>query len=150
MKITLLLFVITFVHVSCYGQSKNDDYKKLIDSAIIIQTTQADKTPYQPGIYLIDAKDQAYVFTSDVDQKRFGHINVYDKKNKKLLKDGIKAWKVLPVLNGSKLIVSIIDFYITYKKNNYNFANGGGATVIFEYSCDKNAWIFRETKWTGI
>jgi hypothetical protein len=50
-----------------------------------------DKVPYRTGIYLIDAKDQAYILTSDVDQKKFSYINIYDKKNKKLLEKGINA-----------------------------------------------------------
>jgi hypothetical protein len=150
MKIILLFTTMICIHISSYCQSKNDDYKKMIDSAIVIQTMHPDKVPYRTGIYLIDAKDQAYILKSDVDQKKFSSINVYDKKNKKLLEKGINAWKVLPVLSGNKLIVSIIDFNITCKRNNYSFANGGGATVVFEYLCDKGRWVFRETKWSGI
>lgn len=150
MKTILLLVTIVFIYACSYSQSKNDDYKKMIDSAIVIQTMHLDKVPYQPGIYLIDEKGQPYVLTSDTDQKKFSYINVYDKKNKKLLKKGIDTWKVLSVLSGNKLIVSIIEFNVTYKSNNYSFVNGGGATVIFEYSCDKNRWVFRESKWSGI
>ncbi len=150
MKIILLSLTIIFVHISSYGQSKNNEYKKMVDSAIVMQTTHIDKVPYQSGIYLLDGKDQAYMLTLDADQKKFSYMNVYDKRNKGLLKKGIEAWKVLPVLNGNRLTVSIVYFSVTYKKNNYNFTNGGGATVIFEYSCEKNKWIFIETKWSGI
>lgn len=150
MKALILIFVIVFSCTVSHGQVKEDDYKKMIDTAIIMQTTGYSKTPYRSGIYLIDSKDQIYILTSNTDKKKFGYINVYDKKNKKLLKKGVNVWKVLPVLSGNKLVVSIIDFNVTYKKNNYNFANVGGATVTFEYLCDQNKWVFKETNWSGI
>ncbi|MGA6119346.1 hypothetical protein [Sphingobacterium anhuiense] len=150
MKIILLLLAIILGHISSYGQNKNDDYKKMVDSAIVIQTMVPDKVPYRSGIYLLDGRDQAYTLTSDTHQKKFSYMNVYDKGSKSLLRKGVEAWKVLPVLSGNKLIVKIICYNITYKKYNYNFANAGGATVIFEYSCEKDTWIFKETKWIGI
>ncbi len=150
MKIVIPFLSLISTYASTYGQSKDEDYKTMIDSAIVIQTMRIDNVFYSPDIYLIDAKDQAYSLTSDRDQKKFKYINVYDQKNRKLLRNGVKAWKVLPVLTGNKLVVSIIEFTVTYKNKNYNYANGGGATVVFEYSCDKSKWEFRESKWSGI
>jgi len=117
----------------------------MIDSAIVMQ-----KMAYKPNVYLIDAKDQPYTLSSDKLRDKFKTISLYEKRNRKQLKRGIKAWKIIPVLTGNKLTIDIIDFIITYKNNNYAFGNGGGATVTFEYSCDKKKWILLENKWIGI
>lgn len=121
----------------------------MIDSAIILQQSRS----YSSGdrvIHLIDQNDNPYILISDKDQQKFKSIAVYSKENRKLIKKGIRAWKVLPVLSKNKLIVTIIDFYITYKNKNYNFANGGGAKVVFEYSCDRDEWMFVSSDWSGI
>lgn len=86
----------------------------------------------------------------DNEKNKFNSIDIYDKKNRGLLKKGIHAWKILPVLKGNRFIINIVDFNITYKNRNYNFANGGGATVIFEYHCDTSKWVLMNTKWSGI
>ena len=39
------------------------------------------------------------------------------------------------------MTITIIDFRITYKSNKYNYTNGGGAEFVFEFSCEKKAWI---------
>lgn len=143
MKI-IIHIVLAFVSVSAYGQTKND-YKIMIDSAIAMQ-----KAMYRPDIYLIDEKDQPYISTSDDLGKKFKYISLYEIKNRKLLKEGINAWKIFPILNGNRMTINIIDFVITYRKNNYAFGNRGGATVIFEYSCNSNKWILLNTKWSGL
>lgn len=145
----MLIVLAVFACVTVYGQNK-DEYKRMVDTAIILQTRNAEQTPYKDDIYLIDQKDQAYYLSLDNEKNKFNSINLYDKKNRSRLKKGIHAWKILPVLKGNRLIVNIIDFNITYKNRNYNFANGGGATVVFEYHCDTSKWVLVNTKWSGI
>lgn len=145
----MIIVLVVFACVTVYGQNK-DEYKRMVDTAIILQTMNPEQTPYKDGIYLIDQKDQAYYLSLDNEKNKFNSINVYDKKNRGRLKKGIHAWKILPVLNGNRLIIKIVDFNITYKNRNYNFANGGGATVIFEYDCDTSKWVLMNTKWSGI
>lgn len=140
----IILIVLVFTYASSYGQTK-DDCKVMIDSAIAMQ-----KVVYLPNIYLIDEKDQPYLLSAEELRKKFKYISLYETQNKKLLKQGINAWKIIPSLNGNRFTVNILDFLITYSKNNYAFKNGGGATVIFEYSCDSNKWILLENKWSGI
>ena len=143
-KIILIVPVILF-YISSYCQTENNDYKMMIDSAVLMQ-----KIAYKPNLYLIDEKHQAYTLSSDTFRDKFKTISLYEKQNRKQLKRGISAWKIIPVLIGNKLTIYIIDFIIIYKKNNYTFSNGGGATVMFEYSCDKNKWLLRESKWSGL
>ncbi|MEN5193222.1 hypothetical protein [Sphingobacterium faecium] len=116
----------------------------MIDSAILMQ-----ETAYKPNIFLIDENDQPYTLSSDKFRNKFKAISLYKKQNRKQLKKGINAWKILPVLTGNKLTIDIIDFIITYNNNNYTFGNGGGATVVFEYNCDIGKWVLVNTKWLG-
>ena len=139
----ILLIILIFINYTSFSQGKIDEYKKMIDSAIIMQQSPSS-SPEDRVIHLIDQNDNPYILMSDKDQQKFKSIAVYSKENRKLIKKGIRAWKILPVLSQNKLIVTIIDFYITYKNKNYNFANGGGAKVIFEYSCDQSKWILVE------
>ena len=47
----------------------------------------------------------------------------------------------LTVLIFSVNAQTIIDFRISYKSNKYNYSNGGGSEFVFEFSCEKKAWI---------
>jgi len=146
MKKILLIVSAILVYVSSYGQSKSNDYKTMVDSAVLMQK----KVAYKQNIYLIDEKNQPYILSSEKLPDNFKYIFLYEKRNRKILKKGINAWKILPVLNGNKLTIDIVSFVITYKKNNYAFGNGGGGKVVFEYSCETAKWVLLETKWSGV
>ncbi|PVD49392.1 hypothetical protein DC498_25250 [Terrimonas sp.] len=146
----IIFIALVFLSCASFGQNRVDDYRKMIDSAIIMQTISMENFEDKGGIYLIDQNDQPYIFLSNKDQSKFKPISVYAKNNRKLLKNGVNAWKVIPALANNKLVIHIVDFTITYKKRNYNFANGGGAKVVFEYSCKNDRWELTESKWSGI
>lgn len=145
MKKIVFLASVILTHSLSYGQNQNNYYKIMIDSAIVMQTAA-----YKPNIYLIDELNQPFIISSDKFQKKFRYIALFKKRNRKQLKKGINAWKIFPVLNGNKLTIDIVDYRITYRRNNYAFGNGGGAKVIFEYSCNEKKWILLESKWLGI
>lgn len=149
MKKIVLVILSFFVCFIVYGQSK-DEYKSMVDTAVILQTKYLDQNPYNEDVYLIDASDRAYYLSSDNKKNKFSSIDVYDKKNKSRLKKGIHAWKILPILNGSRLTVNIVDFRVSYKNHNYHFANTGGATVVFEYQCATGKWVLINTTWSGL
>jgi hypothetical protein len=146
------IIVATFTLLSflSFGQFKGDDYRKMIDSAIIIQIHLLGFNGNKEDIYLIDQNDQPYIFLSNKAQIKFKPISVYAKESRKILKSGINAWKVIPALDNNKLVIHIIDFTIKYSKRNYNFSNGGGAKVVFEYSCMNDKWELTLSKWSGI
>lgn len=149
MKKIVLIILSFFACFIVYGQSK-DEYKRMVDTAIMLQTKYLDQNPYNEDIYLIDANDRAYYLSLNNKKNKFSSIDVYDKKNRGRLKKGIHAWKILPILNGITLTVNIIDFRITYKKHNYHFANAGGAIVVFEYHCATGKWVLMKTTWSGV
>lgn len=48
----MLIFLVVVACVTVYGQDK-DEYKRMVDTAIILQTRNPEQTPYEVGIYLI-------------------------------------------------------------------------------------------------
>jgi len=145
MKVITFIAFILLSYSSLHCQTQTNDYKAMIDSAIAMQ-----KEAYKPNIYLLDEQNQSYILSNEELQKRFSYIALFEKRNRNQLKKGIRAWKIIPVLNGNRLTIDIIDFKITYRRNNYEFGNGGGATVIFEYLCNEGRWILIESKWSGL
>lgn len=142
------VFFIVSILAYCFkanAQQSEDEYKSMVDSAISIMYTRysdvikkQNRDYYLNNLYLLNEQNQPLNYVPS--SRKFKLINVYDDQNRKIIKEGINAWKVFTVLNKNRFVVSIVDFYITYKGHNYNFANGGGSTTIFEYFCDKNEW----------
>lgn len=144
----IIILVFSFVRIVSYSQNKDDHYKILIDSAITLQIKALDDLK-EGSVYLIDQNNQSYFLLNENYQKKFKTISLHEKKNRKLLKKGIDAWKIIPILYNNRLEVSIVYFKITYNKLNYKFANGGGAKVVFEYSCKNDRWELLGNKWSG-
>jgi hypothetical protein len=143
-KIVFTILVVTCA-LATHAQVSKDEYKTMIDSAINIkyaQYKQPNKNQsnayYLENLYLLNEQDQSLNYLPS--SGKFKTISVYDERNRKILSKGIYAWKVFTTLNRNKFTVTIIDFYITYKKHNYRFGNGGGSEAVFEYNCDQNNW----------
>lgn len=142
-KLYLLIALISFSFF--HSQNKeNDEYKKLIDSAISIKLQNGKITEQ----YILNSDNMPYKVNNEI--RGLKTINIYDKKNKKILTKGINVWKIIPILNKNKLEIRIIDFSLILQKNNYQFANGGGSTFIFEYSCQSKNWELISEKHSGI
>ncbi|SHG41030.1 hypothetical protein [Chryseobacterium vrystaatense] len=139
MKKILILSFLSFAIIS-YGQVKGDDYKRLLDSAITIKYSMHKNNIKSKKYYLINADNSKYLITHPLMDKTFETINVYDKKNKSLVKNGINVWKIIPELDKNQLVIKIIDINIYYRNRNYQFINSGGTTIVFEYSCEEKRW----------
>lgn len=146
----ILLLVITFFSIVSMGQEVEDKYSQLIDSAIILQINTLGIWEKEIGITLIDRNNQPYFLRADTLRSRFKSISFYSRNGKRDLKNGKRVWKVIPLLERNKLVIQIIDFNVYYKKRGYQFVNGGGATVVFEYSCSSNQWNLVKSKWSGL
>lgn len=155
MKVFFFITIILVCVLTVHAQQNKDDYKTMVDSAITMKYTQLLETSkkqkneyYLENLYLLNEQDQPLSYVSS--SSKFKFINVYDDRNRKVLSKGIYAWKVFTALNKNKFVVTIIDFYITYKKRNYDFSNGGGARTVFEYSCDEDKWKLITSENRGI
>ena len=148
MKKLITAFFLNLFILSSYGQSKKDDLKKMIDSSITYMDVYHNADSLKNNIYLLNENNEPYIYESS--DAKFKYFDIYENKNKSLLKKGIDVWKIISILDGNKCIIKIIDFKVKYSNNTYNFINRGGGTVKFEYVCDKNDWILLEAKWKGI
>ena len=152
----MILFL--FLFIKGYSQSQEDEYKKMIDSAINLYAQDYLKVSGhlytgvsdRKSLYLIDQRDFPYKYTGMPISIIFKTIDLACAGNRNVLKHGIHAWKIIPFLKSNKITVRIIDFLITYKNNSYNFANGGGSEIVFEYLCTDNKWVIVKTKNQGL
>jgi len=158
--------------IKLYSQEKPDEYKKMIDSAITIKSDQVLEDfnhklskdintenwryyikNYKHRIentYLIDENHHPYVIQPSNDLAiKFKQMDIYNSKNKKELKKGICVWKIVSNLNENKLKIDIIEFTVNYTNKKYIFANGGGSTFIYEYSCGEKKWFLISNKTNG-
>jgi hypothetical protein len=146
MKKGISVVVFLTVPFFVYAQSEKDDFKTMIDTAIQIKYLPFVHNLKAAGrdqgdLYLIDEQNRSLNYLHLPDSFKLRFINIFDTQNRKIMKKGIHAWKVLTKLNKNQFEVSIIDFRIKYTgKNNYDFSNGGGAGAIFEYDCNENKW----------
>jgi hypothetical protein len=154
-----ILIVFLFLFSEGYAQRQENEYRKMIDSAISIKmidflkSYESHPTGSNLGkenLYVIDENDLAYKYAGGVTGLGLKSMNIFDAKNKSVLKNGIHAWKIMPALKGGSLTISIIDFFITYKSGNYNYANGGGSEKVFEYLCNENKWALVKSKNQGL
>lgn len=170
---TIKIFLVLLFFIKAYSQNKRiNDYKTLLDSSIVIKANDFYKFYNEQLVKDIHTENWKYyieklkkninsIYITSVDggsidlnsiktQIPLKTLDIYDKKNKSLLKKGISVWKVIPVLRGNVLTVTILDAKLTYKNKKYNFINGGGSTIVFQYSCEEKKWVLIKQEHTGI
>ena len=169
--INVVLIVFFVVNLDLCAQDKDDDYKRLVDSAIVIKSLEEYKyleiasskniktdnwnyhirnyKHYLENIYLIDSEYRPYAISSSIKNSiKFKEMDICN--SKKIFKKGISAWQIRPKLKNNELKIDIINFGIKYSKKIYNLANGGGTTVIFEYQFEAKKWVLISVKHSGI
>ncbi len=145
-KILLIAGMLVCV-LNVHAQQNKDEFRTMIDSAVNIKYTlladaikKGNNKDYFENLYLLNEQDQPLNYLYTANKLKLKFISVYDKRSRRTIEKGIRAWKVFTALNRNQFVITITDFYITYKNHNYNFANGGGSKTIFEYNCEENKW----------
>lgn len=144
MKTIFPTVIVLICSLAGYAQKSLDESQFMIDSAINItysnykEATKNQNINYFENLYLINEQDQPLNYLPS--SNKFKSISIYDHRNRKFLRKRIHAWKVFTAINANRFIVTIVDFYITYKNHNYNFGNGGGSQTVFKYDCQKGSW----------
>lgn len=158
-KLLVILLMLQCAWV--FPQEKNNQYSGLKELYRVAIESQINKEQeyIQKGIstlkienlYFISKYVSVEYLPKTIGEYTLNYLNVYHKKNKKLLRKGIYAFSIQPIeLKGNVIRINLIEFRISYKNNNYYFSNGGGSTTIFEYSCQNNSWALKGTKFKGI
>ncbi|KFE98921.1 hypothetical protein IX39_16075 [Chryseobacterium formosense] len=169
----IILCVFTIIFTNFFSQSKRDnDYKKLIDSALILKANdtyrfynkelereeKADNWKIYlhnfkkkiNNIYIIDENHLPVNLENVKTDIPLKTIDIENPKNRSVIKKGLDAWKIIPILSENELKINIIAFKVTYKHKLLQFSNGGGSTIIFQYSCEEKKWKLIKEKHKGI
>lgn len=172
MKKIILWFLVLF-STNTFSQNKEqNDYKKLIDSALIIKATnlynfynkqipddKQDDNWHRNIANLKHTVNNIYVINEYYSSVKLENIrtkiplktlDIEDRKNRKLLRKGINVWKIIPVMNKNQLRIVIIDFKVVFKRKELFFGNGGGSTIVFQYSCEEEKWKLIKEEHKGI
>lgn len=156
----IILFILFIISVCphAHSQIKESQIKVFYEIAIRNHIDNF-KEMLNDGSSVVRIEDLYFVSKSIPDiylPKNIGgydikYIDIYKKKNKRLLSNGIFVVSIQPLkLEKENAIVNLLDFTVTLKKGNYNFSNGGGSTTNFKYSCTKQNWISLNTEFFGI
>ncbi|HSZ33977.1 MAG TPA: hypothetical protein VK772_11735 [Puia sp.] len=158
MKYTLNVFIFLLLNLKIFAQTSKDEFSNMIDSALKMRYTKIsekltkgeDIRNYFENLYLLNSENRSLNYLPISKSIKFNYIDVLDKRNEKIVEKGIRAWKVISLLDGNKFTINIIDFAIRLKNRIYNFSNGGGAMIIFEYDCVENVWKLNKFENKGI
>ena len=169
MRKIIYILLLSFTSLM-YSQDKNkNDYKILVDSAIVIYgngyykfyekqlekhiSDYADKINSEnfknniTNIYLIDENGNPLFINNNYSKIKFKQMFVFDKKNRNIIRKeefGIKTWKVIPKLEENRLNIKIVDCNLNYKDNEYFYKldfESPNTIITFEYSCSEKKWI---------
>ncbi len=152
----ILLFMLLVTNILFSQEKKLNEYKKLVDSAISIAANNymmqlsENSSKENNIIYVVDENSKPIDLDNVKSKLLLKTIDVNNKKNRKLLKKGLRILKILPFLQGNTITITIIDFLVNYKNKEYRYFNGGGSSVLFEYSCKEEKWILTKVEHIGI
>lgn len=170
-KIILFVLIITFTNFFSQNKKEND-YKKLIDSALVLKANdlykfynkqlQQQEKDVNWNININNLKEiinSIYVINENFSPVKLENVNadiplktldIENPKNRKILKKGLNVWRIIPVLSGNELKITIINFTVTYKNKLNHFSNGGGSIIIFQYSCEEEKWKLIKEEHKGL
>ncbi len=113
MKVKLVILLLC-LFTKGYSQGSEDEYKILIDSSISLKIDELIEFSKKKNgskaaienIYLLDKQDLPYLYSSRSDIQ-FKQIDIYKSENKRTLKKGITALKILTKLKKDTLAITI-------------------------------------------
>ena len=152
----ILLFMLLVTNILFSQEKRLNEYKKLLDSAISIAANNymlqlsENSSKENNIIYVVDENSKPIDLDSIKSKLPLKTIDINNKNNRKTLKKALKILRVRPLLQGNKIIITIINFLVKYKGKEYHYFNGGGSSVFFEYSCQEEKWILTKVEHIGI
>lgn len=145
------------IATTAYSQdNRTNEYKKLIDSAISIFIRHIDDNFCENSskeeliIYLIDEQSKQIDISNVKSRLSLRTIDINDKKNRNLLRKGLKISQVRPIFNNNILTVNIVNYLVSYKDKTFHFVNSGGSAFFFQYSCEQKKWVLSKVEHTSI
>ena len=145
-KISIIIGFMFSIMV-CYGQSDNQ-LNDLLNKSI--EKHMVNKNLEQV-VFLKDNIPLDFQFSKTIIDS-YG-VTFFDRSNyrKSELKEGIRCFRLLPVvLNDNALLITIADIFVSRKGNNTIVGSGDYIIYEYKYSCEKKQWELFDIKAKGI
>ena len=149
----LLVFFILVFTCSSKGLCQKDDSSNiyLISLTSHLEYLKSVNKKSLESVYVEKNEVTAEGLPGQIDGTRVLYLTRSEIREKTHKGKRIELIVVRPVVVKSKSIkVTVIDFSVTSKKNNFNYANGGGSTFEFTYNCDLQKFELTNKKQGGI
>lgn len=154
----LFSIIVFFVGFSCIAQSRESEMKLFYQEAIKFYISKVQE--FNQNKVKLPKIENTFFYTESVPKQylpakvggyKINYLDIYSKKNKKLLKKGVYAIKISMIqVKGNIISVALGEYSITLKNHNYNFVRGSGSKTNFKYSCEKRKWILLKNEYSEI
>jgi hypothetical protein len=160
MKRIVIAIVVFFVLLQLNGQENNQLYEMIISS--IKSYIVSDKDLVKQGFSLadtsryyicIDGLPENFPYDSVQNATFFSLNNIEGVSTvlKRKLKKGLKTFFVGIKISNNQLIITVAGRGVKrIKKKHINIVIGDWGIFIYEYSCEKQEWELKETRYGGI
>lgn len=142
------------------GLSSSDGHCQKSDSSNIYLVSLTKHIQYLKSLRTTAGLSSVYVEKDElttenlpekIDDVTISYLTRQEIKSKTSGGKRIRLIVIRPVVVGeSSLSVNVIDFSVTSKKNNFNYANGGGSALEFKYDCELKKFVLANKKQGGI
>ena len=156
MKTILLTVFILFFGLKAHSQTsfntEANDSTNVYHFSLAKYCENLDKSGNKESTVYVE-KD--YLVTKDLPSRIKSHeIRYYDMTEvKKYLKGkkGMTLVRIIPLrVKTNDFFVNVIPFSVSYKKKNFDFVNGGGLSVKFQFDQGTNGLIYKSAEMGGI
>jgi hypothetical protein len=151
--LTTLLLAFGFKSFSQQGfNTEKKDSSNVYYYALIKYCDYLDKQKDKTRIIYVEKN---YLITDDFPDKIKDHfiksMDNGDVINYLKGRESMTLVRIVPLrVKGNDFFVNVIPFGVSYKKKNFNYINGGGLGVKFEFDPKTNGLIFKSSEMGGI
>lgn len=138
---------VILISIIILGLSSSDGHGQASDSSNIYLISLTQHIEYLRSLKTTAGLSSVYVETDELTTENLpekigdmtiSYLTRQEIKSKTLDGKRIRLIVVRPVVvNEGSLRVNVIDFFVTSKKNNFNYVNLGGSIFIFKHNCEK-------------
>ncbi|MDH5379726.1 MAG: hypothetical protein OEW75_02675 [Cyclobacteriaceae bacterium] len=154
MRAFKILLITLFLNVTfnSIGQTsyntESKDSSNIYYFSLLKYCDYLDKLDSQPSIIYIERN---YLITDKLPSRiRNYELKYFDQRDVKRFLKGKNQMTLVRIVslrvNEDSFFVNVIPFTVSYKKKNFNYLNGGGLGVKFEFDVELNGLIFKSAE----
>ena len=152
----ILVTLLSFLTVRPFSQTiyntESKDSTNIYFFSLTKYCADLNKLEDKPAIVYVE---EYYSITNDLPNQiltfKIKYVDQIESKNYLKGKKSMTLVRIIPLrVKGNEFFVNVIPFEVSYKKNNFNYVNGGGLKVRFEFDKSMNGLKFKAANWGGI